>query len=92
MTVNTDRVLEEAIGTLGHLRGLAWLGDSGATLHLLVSLLHEAERQLPTAVANARDQEYSWTQIADLLGVTRASAWQRYAGHTNTNRTPTTLD
>jgi len=33
-------------------------------------------------VADARDQDYSWAQVADLLGVTRASAWQRYAAHT----------
>ena len=30
----------------------------------------------PRLVADARDQGYSWAQIADLLGVTRASAWQ----------------
>ncbi len=89
---DSERVLEAAIETLGTLRGLPWLGDAGATVHLLVSLIHQAQQQLPTAVADARDQEYSWAQIADLLGVTRASAWQRYAGKTTTNRTPTELD
>jgi hypothetical protein len=38
--------------------------------------------------ADARDQECSWAQIGDLLGVTRASAWQRYGGHTARDRTP----
>ena len=85
---DTQRVLHDAIASLGTIRGLPWLGDAGATLHLLASLTTEAERQLPRAVADARDQDYSWAQIADLLGVTRASAWQRYARHTNTNRTP----
>ncbi len=89
---DSGRVIDEAIASLGTLRNLAWLGDSGATLHLLVSLIHQAEQQLPRAVADAREQEYSWAEIADLLGVTRASAWQRYAGHTTTNRTPTVLD
>lgn len=85
---DTERVLQDAIDTLGTLRGLPWLGDAGVTLHLLTSLIAQAERTLPRAVADARDQDYSWAQIADLLGVTRASAWQRYARHTPANRTP----
>jgi hypothetical protein len=85
---DTERILEASIETLGTVRGLEWVGDAGVTLHLLASLTAEAERRLPRAVADARDQEYSWAQIADLLGVTRASAWQRYAGRTTKHRTP----
>jgi hypothetical protein len=85
---DSQHVLDDAIETLGTLRGLEWVGDAGATLHLLTSLLAEAQARLPRAVADARDQEYSWAQIADLLGITRASAWQRYAGRTERNRTP----
>jgi hypothetical protein len=85
---DTEIVLEVAIESLGKLRGLAWLGDAGARLHLLASLLAEAERRLSRAVADARDQECSWAQIGDLLGVTRASAWQRYGGRTAQDRTP----
>ena len=85
---DSERVLEDAIDTLGTPRGLPWLGDAGATLHLLTSLIAEAHHRLPRAVADARDQDYTWAQIADLLGVTRASAWQRYAGRSNHNRTP----
>jgi hypothetical protein len=57
-------------------------------VHFLASLIAEAQHRLPLAVADARDQDYSWAQIADLLGVTRASAWQRYAGRTRHHRTP----
>ena len=85
---DSERVLEDAIDTLGTLRGLEWLGDAGVTLHLLASLIAQAQHRLPRAVADARDQDYSWAQIADLLGVTRASAWQRYAARTNHHRTP----
>ena len=79
--------LSEAIATLGSLRGLSWLGDAGAELHLLVSLLRQAQTRLPDAVAEARDQGYSWAEIGDVLGTTRAAAWQRYGrpsrrGHT----------
>lgn len=89
---DTERILEAAIETLGKVRGLPWLGDAGATLHLLASLTAQAERRLPRAVADARDQDYSWAEIGDLLGVTRASAWQRYARHTARNRTPLDTD
>jgi len=79
--------LSEAIETLGNLRGLFWLGDAGVELHLLASLLQQAQARLPDAVAQARDQDYSWAEIGDLLGTTRAAAWQRYGrpgrrGHT----------
>jgi hypothetical protein len=81
-------VLDSAIEALGTLRRLEWMGDAGATLHLLASLVAEASARVPGAVADARDQEYSWAQVADLLGVTRASAWQRYAGRTARDRAP----
>ncbi len=89
---DTERVLEAAIESLGTLRALAWLGDAGVTLHLLTSLIAEAERHLPRAVADARDQEYSWAQIGDLLGVTRASASQRYGRRVAKDRTPLAPD
>lgn len=81
-------VVEEAIESLGSLRGLSWVGDAGVTLHLLMSLTVEAESRVARAVADARDQEYSWAEIGDLLGVTRASAWQRYAGRVAGDRSP----
>ncbi len=85
---DTEQVLEDAIDTLGTLRNLPWLGDAGATLHLLTSLIAEAQRRLPRAVADARDQHYSWAQIADLLGITRASAWQHYSHRLADHHTP----
>ena len=75
---DTEAVLDDALAALGTGRGL-WPGDAGVTLHLLTSLTAQAQRRLPQAVADARDQDYSWAEIADLLGVTRASAWQRFA-------------
>jgi hypothetical protein len=59
---DTERVIDDAIETLGTLRSLPWLGDAGATLHLLTSLIAEAQHRLPRAVADARDQDYSWAQ------------------------------
>jgi hypothetical protein len=85
---DTEYVIDDAIETLGQLRDLPRLGEAANQLHLLASLITETQRRLPRAVADARDQECSWAQIADLLGVTRASAQQRYAGRTKRNRTP----
>lgn len=82
---DTKEVLDTAIETLATIRGLNRLGDATVDLHLLASLLAEARSRLPQAVADARDQECSWAEVADLLGVTRASAWQRYASRTASN-------
>ncbi|MGH9078361.1 MAG: hypothetical protein ACRDY0_13095 [Acidimicrobiales bacterium] len=76
---DTHACVQAAIEHLGALRGLPSHDDPGVTLHLLTSLIAETERRLPAAVAAVRDQQYSWAQIGDLLGVTRASAWQRYS-------------
>ncbi len=77
---DTASVLEEAVASLGTLRlPTRWLGDAAVELHLLASLIAEAERRLPGVVAGARDQELSWAEIGDLLGTTRAAAWQRFA-------------
>ena len=83
---NTATVIDEAIKSLGTLTTLNWHGDQGIILHLLVSLATEIQQRIPQTVAQARDQQYSWAQIGDLLGTTRASAWQR---HAHTKPTPT---
>lgn len=89
---DSGAALDAAVESLGKLRGLEWVGDAAVTLHLLASLIAEARSRLPRAVADARDQDCSWGQVADLLGVTRASAWQRYAGRTERGRTPLEAD
>lgn len=84
---DTVRVHDEAIASLAAARNIG-LGEAGDDLHLLMSLLVEAESRLDDAVCAARVQKYSWAQIADLLGVTRASAWQRYASSAEQTRMP----
>jgi hypothetical protein len=74
---DTETVLDAAIDSLAQLRGLGG-PDAAAGLHLLASLAAETARRLPAAVTDARGQGCSWAQIADLLGVTRAAAQQRY--------------
>lgn len=74
----SEAILDEAVASLGPLRGLDWLGDAAITVHLLASLQRQIQIRLPEAVADARDQDYSWAEIGDLLGLTRAAAWHRY--------------
>ncbi len=55
--------------------------DAASAVHLLASLAAEVEARFPRLIADARDGGCSWAEIADLLGVTRASAWQRWGRH-----------
>ncbi len=64
-------VLDEAIISLGKLRGLQFVGDAGAVLHLLASLTAQIDTLLPTAVVDARDQDYTWSEIAALAALSR---------------------
>jgi hypothetical protein len=52
--------------------------DAASALHLLASLAAETEARFPQLITDARHHGCSWAGIADLLGVTRASAWQRW--------------
>lgn len=71
-------VLDGATESLARLRTVHWLGDAGVTLHALASLQRQIQDRLAYVVADARDQEYSWAEIGDLLGITRAAAWNLY--------------
>jgi hypothetical protein len=46
----------------------------------LIALADELDQAITTAVAGLRGHGYSWTEIADRLGVTRQAARQRWAG------------
>lgn len=67
-------VLEQALDDLARLPTAYWLGDSGVRLHTLVSLIMQAQQMLPAAIDHARDQELTWTEIAQLLGVSPSTA------------------
>jgi hypothetical protein len=76
--VDSATVLEEAIETLSPLRTAYWLGDAGVRLHALASLLAQGQQLLPEVVQHARDQELTWTDISQLLGIHPATAVRRY--------------
>lgn len=67
-------VLEQALDALTRLRTACWLGDSGVRLHAVANLISQAHQMLPAAIDDARDQELTWTDIAQLLGVSPSTA------------------
>ncbi len=71
-------VLSDAIDALAAARTPYWLGDSGVHLHALASLLLQAQQLLPQAIVDARDQELSWDEIGQLLGISASTAARRY--------------
>ena len=81
-------VLDEAIEDLLVLRSPLYSGDAGAELHALVSLIAQAEGRLASVVADARDQEHSWAEIAHQLGRSRLGAIARYAPNSKRRRRP----
>ncbi|MCA1693782.1 MAG: hypothetical protein LC749_03125, partial [Actinobacteria bacterium] len=78
---DTAEIIDRAVGALVVLRAPMWLGDPGPTLSVLVSLAGEADGRLYDAVAAARDQGYSWEQIASRLATSVATARRRYASY-----------
>ncbi len=71
-------LIDDAVSSLVAVRGGS-PRDPGAIVSVLVSLAIEADARLPDAVADARDQGYTWDAIADRLATTVPAARHRYA-------------
>jgi len=78
---DSAEVMEEAVSALVILRAPLWLGDAAVTSSVLVTLAREAQGRLRDAVAAARDQDYSWEEIARHLGTSVVVARRRYGDH-----------
>lgn len=76
----TLALVNAAVESLARRRGSA-PGDAGATLSCLASLIAEAQSRLPDAVAAARDQACTWSDIAVRLATTAPTARRRYCGY-----------
>ena len=71
-------VLDGAVESLCSARHLD-AQDPTARLHALASLVLESDACLHSAVADSRRYGCSWAEVGDLVGVSRASAWSRFA-------------
>ena len=74
---DTYAVLDDALTALAERRG-AWLGDDTVIIHLLASLIAQAERALPHAVATARAEGRTWADIGTLLDTSPDEARLRF--------------
>ena len=54
-------------------------GHAGLRLHVLASLIAQAQALLPDAVAEAREHGFYWSEIASELGTTTSAARHRYS-------------
>ena len=82
----SEQVTGEAVEQIAKLRTTYWLADAAVHLHALTSLIMQAQQLLPAAVADARDQDYTWAQIGQLLNLTPRSAARRYRTPTGAHR------
>lgn len=73
----TFEVVDHAVATLGLLRGL-WMGDDRVMLHVVASVIEQAERLLPFLVAEALESDSDWEDVATLLGITVEAARARF--------------
>jgi hypothetical protein len=74
---DTFEVLDEALTDLADRRH-AWLGDDTVVIHLLISLIHQAERFLPELISTARANGDSWNELAVPLGTSPHEARLRF--------------
>jgi hypothetical protein len=85
---DSAEALQQAVHLLELCRSPLNQGDGALRLHVLVSLIAQAEALLPDAVADARDQDHPWADIAAQLGVTDDTARRRYGQHHRTRTVP----
>lgn len=85
--LDTFVVLDHAVVALADRRFLPTL-DAATQLHLLASLVAQAEVWLGEQVATARAAGMSWAVIGRLLGVTATAARQRYGAHPKADAQP----
>ena len=85
---DSTHVIEEAAYQLSICRSPMNYGDGALRVHVLATLIAQANALLPDAVADARDQDHPWSDIAQQLGITADTARHRYSRHHRTRRPP----
>lgn len=89
---DSAQVLDDAVYYLSIYRMPMGYGDGLLRVHALASLIAQADALMADAVADARDQDHPWSDIAAQLDVTPQTARRRYSRHHRTRRPPTELD
>ncbi|MGH7748583.1 MAG: hypothetical protein ACREQ5_28065 [Candidatus Dormibacteria bacterium] len=86
-------VVNDVVTSLTLMRFPLSLLDATAELHVLASLIQQANARIVDAVAEALDQDHLWCDIALCLGVSTSTARRRYSPQrANHARPPLALD
>jgi hypothetical protein len=89
---DSAQAIDDAVEHLSSCRSPLNRGDGALGLHVLVSLIAQADALLADAVAEAVDQGYTWAEIAAQLGTTPGAARRRYGRHCREKAWPIDLD
>lgn len=89
---DSARVIDQAVEHLSLCRSPLNRGDGALGLHVLVSLINQAQALVPDAVADAVDQGHTWDEVAAQLGTTPGVARRRYGRHYRERAWPIDLD
>ena len=76
----TEGLVDDAVESLVIMRAGS-PNDGGAQLSVLTSLIEELDSRIPEAVFAARDQGYTWQEIAERLRMAESTARQRYGDY-----------
>jgi hypothetical protein len=85
---DTLQVIDAAVYQLSIYRSPMNLNDGLLRLHALASLIAQADALLAAAVADARDQDHPWSDIARQLGISADTARRRYSRRHSTTGLP----
>jgi len=89
---DSAEAIEEAVRSLELSRSPMNQGDGALRVHVLATLIAQANALLPDAVADARDQDHPWSDIAPQLGLTANTARRRYSRYHQTRNLPIDAD
>ena len=92
IAVETQIVVDDAVEAIVVVHGLDVDSLAARDLHAAVALAKVARSRLSRLVADARDEQVSWTQIGRILGTGSLWAVLRYGPLVRRRRTPLTLD
>jgi hypothetical protein len=88
----TGFVIDDALSVIVLVQGLPSDSMAAKELQAAMVLMREARSRVARLVADARDEETSWAEIAHILGTGRLFAACRYGPFVRRRRTPLALD
>jgi hypothetical protein len=92
VVIEMQLVVDDAVEAMVLVQGLDVDSLAAKDLHAAVTLARAARSRIARLVADARDEQVSWSQIASILGMSRLWAALRHGPFVHRRRTPMVLD